>query len=75
MMPRFAYLPLDTAREEIRLISLLPGLFNDDIQVEIFHEPLSEEHVPEHEALSYAWGLTENLDIICATHKAGLGND
>ena len=58
-MPRFTYLPLDDGCQEIRLIRLLPGVFDDDIQVEIFHEPLSEERIPEYEALLYVWGTTE----------------
>jgi hypothetical protein len=42
VMARFIYSPLKYAQKEIRLISLLPGLFDSDIKVEIFHEKLSE---------------------------------
>jgi hypothetical protein len=57
IMTRFTRLSLDDGCQEIRLIHLLPGAFDDDIQVEIFHEPLSEERILEYEALSYVWGL------------------
>jgi hypothetical protein len=63
-MPPFTYLPLDPAGQEIRLIRLLPSQFDDDIHVEIFHESLSEENVPEYEALSYAWGSTQTSHSI-----------
>lgn len=65
IMSRFAYLPLDTARHEIRLFRLLPAPFVDDqIHVQIFHETLSDEHVPEFEAISYVWGSTRNCPSI-----------
>jgi hypothetical protein len=39
-MNRYQYQPLDTAKDEIRLIRLLPGSFSDDIEIEIFHTRL-----------------------------------
>jgi hypothetical protein len=50
-MARFIYSPLKSAQKEIRLISLLPGLFDSDIKVEIFYEKLSEQYQPDYEAL------------------------
>jgi hypothetical protein len=45
-MDRYTYTPLNAAEAEIRLISLLPGGFSDDIEIEIFHV---ESHYPEEE--------------------------
>jgi hypothetical protein len=59
-MPRFIYVPLNLDLEEIRLMRLLPGRFDDAIEVEIFHAPLSEDHTPDYEALSYVWGSVNN---------------
>ena len=72
-MAGFIYSPLDSARKEIRLISLLPGLFDTDIQVEIFHEKLSEEYQPDYEALSYVWGSTEDPETIAIAYRNELG--
>jgi hypothetical protein len=36
-MPPYAYTPLDALRNEIRLIKLLPGNFEDDIEIMIYH--------------------------------------
>jgi hypothetical protein len=59
-MPRFNYAPLNVDLEEIRLMRLSPGRFDDTIEVEIFHTPLSEDHTPDYEALSYVWGSVDN---------------
>jgi hypothetical protein len=54
-MARFVYARLDSAWKEIRLVRLLPDLFDTDIQVKNFHEKLSEGIYPsDYEALSYA---------------------
>jgi hypothetical protein len=39
---------------------LLPGRFDDAIEVEIFQAPLSEDHTPDYETLSYVWGSVDN---------------
>ena len=39
---------------------LLPGRFDDAMEVEIFHARLSEDHTPDYEALSYIWGSVKN---------------
>jgi hypothetical protein len=73
IMARFIYSPLDPAKKEIRLIGLLPGLFHTNIQVEIFHEKLSEPYQPDYEALSYVWGSTEDPEIISIAYRNELG--
>ncbi|KAJ0110225.1 HET-domain-containing protein [Diaporthe amygdali] len=40
-MTQFTYTKLDRSREEIRLLRLLPGEFDDDIAFNIFHTPLT----------------------------------
>ncbi|KAH8795009.1 heterokaryon incompatibility protein-domain-containing protein [Hyaloscypha sp. PMI_1271] len=45
-MDLYTYKPLDAAKAEIRLLSLLPGGFSDDIEIEIFHV---ESNYPEEE--------------------------
>jgi hypothetical protein len=72
-MARFIYSPLNPAQKEIRLIGLLPGLFDTDIQVEIFHEKLSEQYQPDYEALSYVWGSTEDPETISIAYRNELG--
>ena len=56
-MSRCRYLPLNAAREEIRLVRLLPGKFADAIEIEIFHE----DNYHPYEALSYVWGSLADL--------------
>jgi hypothetical protein len=46
-MNRYQYQPLDTAKDEIRLIRLLPGSFSDDIEIEIFHTRLRSNEKDE----------------------------
>ena len=40
----------------IRLLSLLPGQFSDDIHVRISNTDLTKRSRPQYEALSYVWG-------------------
>ncbi|PMD30671.1 HET-domain-containing protein [Hyaloscypha variabilis F] len=46
-MNQYQYQPLDTAKDEIRLIRLLPGSFSDDIEIEIFHTRLRSNEKDE----------------------------
>lgn len=59
-MALYTYLPLDTASREIRLLSLLPGVSADEIEIQLHHDVLDVSQPPEYEAVSYAWGSTEN---------------
>jgi hypothetical protein len=63
-MVRYLYQALDTSHHEIRLIRLLPGFFSEDINIQIFHEPLSKSQRPKYEALSYVWGSSDNTRSI-----------
>ncbi|CZR57812.1 uncharacterized protein PAC_07701 [Phialocephala subalpina] len=53
----YKYGLLDIKKHEIRLLRLLPGNFNDNLECEFFHVSLDE--APGFEALSYTWGLAE----------------
>jgi hypothetical protein len=52
----YHYTPLNENNTEIRLIRLLPGKRKDAIHILIEHEPFTDDHIPEYEALSYTWG-------------------
>ncbi|XXG99288.1 Thiosulfate sulfurtransferase rdl2, mitochondrial [Hypoxylon texense] len=43
---RYRYTPLDVAKQEIRLVKLLPGDFDRDIYIQIIHQPLKEPEPP-----------------------------
>ncbi|KAI0192103.1 heterokaryon incompatibility protein-domain-containing protein [Xylaria flabelliformis] len=43
---RYKYTSLDVTKEEIRLVKLLPGDFNDDIRIQILHQSLNELEAP-----------------------------
>ena len=65
VMAPYEYSALDESASEIRLMTLLPGLFEDDISITIETVVLTKEHIPQYEALSYVWGSAENpIDII-----------
>lgn len=48
------YTDLDSGRREIRLISILPGNWNDEISCKLTVAAL--DSCPKYYALSYAWG-------------------
>jgi hypothetical protein len=54
------YTSLDETAKQIRLLKLLPGNFTDQIKVTLEAVHFTAEHVPEFEAISYAWGSEEN---------------
>ena len=58
-MSSYTYSPLDVIASKIRLLTLLPGPFEADIRINLDSTVLSEDHVPQFEALSYAWGSSE----------------
>ncbi|KAI1053270.1 hypothetical protein LB506_012304 [Fusarium annulatum] len=48
------YAPLDTDRREIRLASIVPGRWSEDVYCNL--EVVSLDDTPTYEALSYTWG-------------------
>ena len=66
-MAPYQYQGLDAERGEIRLVHLLPGNFEDAIEIELLHAELPKESHAESsttklhfEALSYVWGPHED---------------
>jgi hypothetical protein len=51
------YTPLDISREEIRIVTVAPGAFEDEIYCHLSTVSLQDN--PFYEALSYAWGPPE----------------
>lgn len=52
----FAYQVLDPPGNAIRLLTLLPGQFSDDVYLSITHDKLLDEKSIPYECLSYTWG-------------------
>ena len=52
----YQYTHLKEELYEIRLLTLLPGTFSSDIRLCLDITPLTADHVPEFEAVSYTWG-------------------
>ncbi|KAJ9629311.1 hypothetical protein H2203_001684 [Taxawa tesnikishii (nom. ined.)] len=71
-MTAYKYCPLDVELQEIRLLKLLPGTFDDDIRCEMFHAPLREpansEQLPKvtvqelQKTLPRGWEVYETID-------------
>ncbi|KAL2073025.1 hypothetical protein VTL71DRAFT_10349 [Oculimacula yallundae] len=58
----YRYSPLNEEAEEIRILTLIPGKFSDDIRItlETITFPKDGSLIPSFEALSYAWGSVDN---------------
>ncbi|PMD34559.1 HET-domain-containing protein [Hyaloscypha variabilis F] len=56
----YHYSPLNYEAQEIRILRLLPGTLSADIRVCLETTRLAQDFVPDFEALSYAWGSTED---------------
>jgi hypothetical protein len=50
-------------REDIRLLVLEPGAFEDDVSFSLEHIKLRHDNVA-HEALSYAWGASKDVQSL-----------
>ena len=69
-MAPYEYSVLDERASEIRLMTLLPGRFEDDISIAMETVVLTKECIPQYEALSYVWGTKENpVDISVKARK------
>jgi hypothetical protein len=56
----YSYIPLNKSAHTIRLLTLLPGHFGEDIHVRLSIQTLTQKYTPSYEALSYAWGIAED---------------
>jgi hypothetical protein len=52
----FVYIPLDTSRNEIRLVRLWPGDLGSGLKFQLDIVKVSISNAPRYKALSYAWG-------------------
>lgn len=65
----FAYQVLDPPGNSIRLLSLLPGQFSDDVYLSIAHEKNQDEKRTPYECLSYTWGSPEGQEKVYIRQK------
>jgi hypothetical protein len=56
----YSYIPLDKSARKIRLLTLLPGNFGEDIHVRLSIWTLTQKSTRSYQALSYAWGTAED---------------
>jgi hypothetical protein len=61
-MADLLYQPLSVEEWEIRLLSLLPGSWNDNIRCLLSTVSLGDD--PEYYALSYVWGERDSMTLI-----------
>jgi hypothetical protein len=62
-MASFRYQPLEQS-DEIRVLDLMPGVGNSEVECKIRHAQLSDN--PDYEAVSYCWG---DANDICHIHS------
>jgi Heterokaryon incompatibility protein (HET) len=68
-MAPYVYLPLDDQAKEIRVVTLHPGIFSEEIRISLENVILSTDNRPDFEALSYVWGSTRNfVDVKVEPH-------
>jgi hypothetical protein len=58
----YAEIPIDSARQEIRLLTLHAGEWGAPVRCTVFSKALDDK--PEYKALSYTWGKDETLTEI-----------
>ena len=61
-MKTYSYEPLPA--QHIRLLTLLPGSFKDDIHVRLHPIEIGSHESPRYHALSYVWGSTDTNDHV-----------
>jgi hypothetical protein len=68
----YKYSPLSEEAGDIRLLTLLPGAFSEEVEVELHIYPLKPDlPVPSYQALSYAWGDVEKRHRVCVKDFLG----
>ena len=69
-MGTYSYCPLNTNREEIRLIHLLPGARGSPCRCALSHVSLQDNDL-WYTALSYAWGSLEDPKAVIVENSSG----
>ncbi|KAK7743526.1 hypothetical protein SLS53_004060 [Cytospora paraplurivora] len=64
------YSPIDSSKEKIRVIHLLPGEFDDEINIELATICLIIDPPPHYDALSYVWGTAQSRTPALVNGKA-----
>ena len=60
----YEYTTINKEASEIRLMTILPGVFGSEVRITVQNHVLTGSQIPVYEALSYAWGSNENpVDI------------
>lgn len=68
-MMKYRWLPLEKARQEIRVLDLDPGTDNTPLSGRLQHVLLDDPDKPDYETISYAWGDPDPLDDISVAGK------
>ncbi|KAM0799809.1 heterokaryon incompatibility protein-domain-containing protein [Usnea florida] len=55
----YEYTTINKEASEIRLMTLLPGVFGSEIRITMQNHVFTESQIPVYEALSYGWGSNE----------------
>ena len=67
----YKYTTIDKEASEIRLMTILPGVFGSEVRITIQNHVFTESQIPMYEALSYAWGSNEKSAKICIEEVDG----
>ena len=68
----YQYTPLDPSGNEIRLLHLLPDEHHDAPRILLKHCRLTDDDVPDYEALSYTWGDAKILMNVAVGRYGGM---
>ena len=55
----YRYTNIDKEASEIRLMTILPGVFGSEVRITIQNHVFTGSRIPVYEALSYAWGSNQ----------------
>ena len=55
----YEYTTIDKEASEIRLMTILPGVFGSEVRITIQNHAFTKSRIPMYEALSYAWGSNQ----------------
>ncbi|KAH9220267.1 heterokaryon incompatibility protein-domain-containing protein [Leptodontidium sp. 2 PMI_412] len=62
--------PLNNTAGEVRLMTLLPGTFDQKIEAKLSTTLLIPGHIPKYEALSYCWGPSTDPQTIAVNGRS-----
>jgi hypothetical protein len=69
---KYRYSLLSEEAGEIRLLTLLPGAFSEEVEIELhIYQLKPDPPLPSYQALSYAWGNMEKSHRVCVRDSSG----